>query len=291
MMDVQTDREDFKKAIAELGFTELQIRAISENTADMTDLPDGGYKIIIGNSQIEGKGVFTTADIEAGELIAPTRIGNKRTIVGRYANHSPTPNAVMKLGKGLDVNLIALRKISGEEITVNYRDVVALNREICGTDTLSVLESSYSLAQRKNEMRKMIADLEETLLKLPQLEVPIKEYFSNNVYAREMIVPKGSIVVGKIHRFQNLNILSAGEVTVFSIDGKMRVKAPFTFVASEGSKRVFYMHEDSVWTTILGTDEKDWKDIEKIFIAKDYAEIDARLEKLETETKGEICQP
>lgn len=98
-------------------------------------------------------------------------------------------------------------------------------------------------------------------------------HFSKDVYAREMQVPKGSVVVGKIHKFENLNILSKGEVSIFSIDGVMRVKAPFTFVASSGAKRVFVVHEDAVWTVIHGTAEKDLDKIEAQFIAKDYEEL------------------
>ena len=146
------------------------------------------------------------------------------------------------------------------------------------TDDLTVLESAYSLAESKNEVREMIAELEKALSGLPQIEIPINEHFSKGVYAREMRVPKDSLIIGKIHKYQNLNILSAGEVTVFSIDGKTRVKAPFTFVASPGSKRVFYMHEDTVWTTVLGTDEKNYEEIEKSFIAKSYEEVEGLLE-------------
>ena len=121
-----------------------------------------------------------------------------------------------------------------------------------------------------DEIREIIGSTEDRVLDEEQIEIPITNYFSKDVYAREMKVKKGTVLIGKIHRFENLNILSQGEVSVFSIDGCLRVKAPFTIVASAGAKRVFYAHSDCVWTTIHGTSETDVDKIEDAFIAKDY---------------------
>lgn len=140
-------------------------------------------------------------------------------------------------------------------------------------------------ALSKPEVRELISRLEETLKDGEQIEVPIQHHFSKGVYAREMSLPKGSIVVGKIHKFQSLNILSQGEVSVYSQDGYIRVKAPYTFVSSPGAKRVIVAHEDIVWTTIHGTDEKDVEKIEDEFIAKTYEELPF----VELEAKGESC--
>jgi uncharacterized protein (UPF0548 family) len=88
-----------------------------------------------------------------------------------------------------------------------------------------------------------------------------------------------------------MTVISQGEVSVLSIDGVMRVKAPFTFVASPGVKRVVYAHEDTVWTTIHGTDETDLEKIEEEFIAKSYdevVEIESSTNQVK-EIKGDVC--
>lgn len=126
----------------------------------------------------------------------------------------------------------------------------------------------------KEEIRDIIANVQKAVEAEPQLEVPIQHYFSKDVYAREMTLPEGALIVGKIHKFENLNILSKGEVSVLSIDGVVRMKAPATFVGSVGAKRVILAHSDVVWTTIHGTDEKDVDKIEEKFIAKSYEEIE-----------------
>lgn len=126
----------------------------------------------------------------------------------------------------------------------------------------------------KAEIRGVIASIEKMCKELgEEIEIPVVHHFSKGVYAREMQMPVGALVVGKIHKHENLNILSAGEVSVLSVDGIKRVKAPHTFVASEGAKRVIYAHEDTVWTSIHGTHERDIAKIEAEFITEDYADL------------------
>lgn len=128
------DREDYKKVLVEFGFTENIARSQSENTDDQIPMPHGGYSVAVFDSPIEGKGLFATAGIEEGEIIAPARIKGMRTPAGRFTNHSKMPNAVMvKLPNG-DVDLVATKKISGakggyagNEITIDYRQALRLS--------------------------------------------------------------------------------------------------------------------------------------------------------------------
>lgn len=131
------DSEDFKQVVAMLGYTEEQVRQVSVNDTDMTELPHGSYKIKVANSGIEGKGLFATSDIIAGEIIAPARISGKRTIAGRYTNHSKSPNAEMIALENGDINLVATKEIigchgglDGEEITIDYKKTHALTLKI-----------------------------------------------------------------------------------------------------------------------------------------------------------------
>jgi len=123
------------------------------------------------------------------------------------------------------------------------------------------------------EIRDLIAMMEDVVKKCPQVEIPLKHYFSKDVYAREISLPAGSVIVGAIHKHQNLNILSQGEVTVLSMEGRHTMKAPHTLVAPPGVKRVIVAHTDAVWTTIHGTALTDLEKIEDEFIVKSYAEL------------------
>lgn len=129
------DREDFEAVIKLAGFTREAVRAQSENPLDQIKMPDGfAPKFTVRDSAIEGKGVFLSAPAEAGETIAPARIDGFRTPAGRYTNHAKTPNAKFVKDKSGDVWLVALRRIAGcvagnqgEEVTVDYRQVLALS--------------------------------------------------------------------------------------------------------------------------------------------------------------------
>lgn len=107
---------------------------------------------------------------------------------------------------------------------------------------------------------------------MPQVELPVREFFSPGVYARELSIPAGICLTGAVHKYQQLNILSKGTMKVLTEDGIVEVSAPFTIVSPPGTKRIAYTLTDCVWTTILGTDETDSEKIEKDFVLKTHEE-------------------
>lgn len=104
------------------------------------------------------------------------------------------------------------------------------------------------------------------------IEIATTHYFAKGTYAREIFIPKGTLLTGKIHKTEHLNIISKGDISVMTEHGPMRVQAPFTMVSPPGTKRIGYAHEDTVWTTIHGTEETDLEKLEEQLIATDYEE-------------------
>lgn len=86
---------------------------------------------------------------------------------------------------------------------------------------------------------------------------PVTHLFANGVCSREMFMPKGTIVVSRIHKNDCINVLSEGEVAVLSEEGEVRLKAPFKFVSKAGTKRVLVAYTDVVWSNFIRTDETD----------------------------------
>jgi hypothetical protein len=126
--------EDYYKVISDYGFTEETVRQQTENLVDQVEMPYGNYSFMVSDSNIEGKGVFATKDFVKGETVGPARINGMRTPLGRFTNHSKTPNAEMILKDNGDIDLVILDFVHGckggqlgEEITVNYRQVLALS--------------------------------------------------------------------------------------------------------------------------------------------------------------------
>ena len=115
----------------------------------------------------------------------------------------------------------------------------------------------------------------------PQLNLKVVNYFSYGVYARELHIPAGTLLTGEIHRLENFNILSQGEISVLTEDGMKRVNAPFSVVSPPGTKRIAYAHSDCIWTTIHGTFERDIEKIREFFIAFDEENYLAHCGQLE----------
>jgi len=108
------------------------------------------------------------------------------------------------------------------------------------------------------------------------------EEFGCFTYAREMFLPKGTVVVGKIHKHDHVNVISLGRVIVVTEFGKREYKAPITFISEVGLKRAVYVLEDTVWTTVhltknAGEDNLD--KIEKEVIADSYTALDEQTNK------------
>ena len=106
----------------------------------------------------------------------------------------------------------------------------------------------------------------------------ITHYFAPGVYAREMWMPAGCLITGKIHMTEHLNMLSQGKVSVSNKGESITMEAPYTFVSPVGTKRAIYAHEDSTWTTIHATELTDPDEIEQEIIAETFEELDAMLE-------------
>lgn len=131
--DYSKDEADYFETIKNWGFDDKTVRAQSEEKSDQIPFPSGGYKVMVADSKIEGKGLFATGNFERGEVIAPARIFGMRTPAGRYTNHAKNANAIMVLRDNMDIDLVANLPIKGcqggnlgEEITVNYGQVLGL---------------------------------------------------------------------------------------------------------------------------------------------------------------------
>jgi hypothetical protein len=134
-------------------------------------------------------------------------------------------------------------------------------------------------------LRDKILRLEaEMLAQNAPLEIPVRHYFAPGIYAREITIPAGTVLTGKIHKRAHLNVVSKGEISVVTEEGLKRLKAPCTFVSPPGTKRAGYVHEETVWTTIHATEETDLAKIEAQHIAQNFAEYEAFLT-----SKEQLC--
>lgn len=124
-------------------------------------------------------------------------------------------------------------------------------------------------------VRQRLDYLEQELKKLPQVPITTRHFFAHGLYAREIAIPKGTLLTGLIHTTEHLNIISKGDISVLTEQGPKRVQAPYTMVSPPGTKRAGYAHEDTVWTTIHANGEnlQDIDQLEAVLIAPDYESV------------------
>ena len=105
-------------------------------------------------------------------------------------------------------------------------------------------------------------------------QIPIRHFFMEGVYVREMTMYKGTVVIGAIHKHLHMCFLLKGHLTVANKQGVDEYIAPCFIIAGPGEKRVLYSHEDSVWynTHANPSNTQDIKKLEKELVAVSYEE-------------------
>jgi len=108
---------------------------------------------------------------------------------------------------------------------------------------------------------------------------PVVHRFTPGMYIREITMPKGVIGTSKIHKTTHPFVISKGCVSVWSKEtGVVTMRAPFTGVTTPGTRRILYMHEETVWTTFHPnpTNETDLAKVEDFIIQKyDHGKIES----------------
>lgn len=146
------------------------------------------------------------------------------------------------------------------------------------TNSQITLECALSNLSSENrtirEMRGLIRDLESTMFQMPDRLLPSDfktvHHFAPGIYMRELFIPKGVTLVGKIHKTEHMLIISQGDISVMTDEGIKRLKASSVVHTMPGMKRVMFAHEDSVCITshYNPTNERDLDKIDSIFVAE-----------------------
>ena len=148
------------------------------------------------------------------------------------------------------------------------------------------MDDAWALARRieqglvVQERRQQIADLETALAAVPgalfgdNATCPLTHRFADGIYVREIVIPAGMLLTGKIHKHAHPNFLLYGEVLVVTEQGgQEHLQAPLSLISPPGTKRAVYALTDVVWVTVHAnpTDTTDVEALEAEIIAPDYA--------------------
>ena len=144
------------------------------------------------------------------------------------------------------------------------------------------------------KVNEKIEAMEAELLTLDQVEMPVEHRFINGMYAREITIPKGTLLTGAVHKFDYVDIMLSGDIAVATPDGVKRFQGVNIMDGKAGRKRAGFAYEDTRWISVHKTDASDPDTIVDILTVRTMAEFEglpASDKQLAIEHKGDqLCQ-
>lgn len=130
--------------------------------------------------------------------------------------------------------------------------------------------------------RESIMEFEKALKEMPQISTPpLVHEFAEGLYIRTIFMsaaPDGmaTLITGKIHKHECLNIVSQGRCMVSTEFGQEEVSSGSRWVSQAGSKRALVVLEDCIWTTVHANPDnlRDIAELERMIACDTYEELD-----------------
>lgn len=156
-------------------------------------------------------------------------------------------------------------------------------------------DGGISLQHTGESPLRMRAKIQELARALEQsdgyfTELPLDHQFANGMYIRRLFIPKGSLIIGRIHKSECVNIVEKGDISVLTETGMMRVQAGFTIVSPPGIQKVGYAHEDTIFTNIFRTDETDVDKIEDVLTWASFEAMEGLVLGAHNTEGEQVCQ-
>ena len=125
-------------------------------------------------------------------------------------------------------------------------------------------------------VRSAIENFEHMVMSFPQAEQPLEHFFTDGLYGRKILNPKGSVIVTKLHRESNFSFILQGILLCITEDGVSKLEAPKMFVTSPGTKRILVAVNDVIFCTVHPNPENltDTDELESRIIAPSFSDIE-----------------
>lgn len=112
-----------------------------------------------------------------------------------------------------------------------------------------------------------IGQLIDDMRRIEQTECPLKHHFSPGLYLREIFMPAGTVVIGRVHKTEHFNVLVQGACLIVHDDFRREVlRAPMVFISKAGMQKVLYILEDMIWMTTHVSEETDLDKLETLLV-------------------------
>ena len=122
------------------------------------------------------------------------------------------------------------------------------------------------------KVRQWLKRVTQNLLAMPgeARELEVKHTFQDGMYMRELHIPKGTLLVGKVHKLACMNLVTKGDISVVTELGSGRVQAGYSAPSPAGIQKLGFAHEDTVFVNVFRTDETDPEKIDQAIAWDSY---------------------
>ena len=124
-------------------------------------------------------------------------------------------------------------------------------------------------------MRARVEALEAAMEQMPPVICPIRHHFADGLYAREMTILAGAVVVGAVHKTSHLILVTQGRLQMVTPDGTREVSAGDVIQCAAGTKNAIHALENSKWVNLLANprNETDTDLLVEVFTESTAAEL------------------
>ncbi len=95
-----------------------------------------------------------------------------------------------------------------------------------------------------------LCSIEASMLNMPQVTIPTVHYFTDNgLYAREIIIPAGTLAIGHAHNHEFMEVFMSGTLIIPTDEGPKELHAPFLGVGKPDIRKLGLAKTDCRWVT------------------------------------------
>ncbi|MFA5135690.1 MAG: hypothetical protein WC505_07965 [Patescibacteria group bacterium] len=118
-----------------------------------------------------------------------------------------------------------------------------------------------------------VQSIEDVIKMAEQVDLPLGHFSIPGVYVRAMMIPKDTVLTGKVHNHECVSIVAKGSITVTDGNTPKRLEAGWIGITPPGLKRAGFAHEDTVFITAHRCDETEIEKIEHFLVSESYEQF------------------
>lgn len=106
---------------------------------------------------------------------------------------------------------------------------------------------------------------------------PLEHHFTPGLYVRQITIPAGTTLVGKIHRESHPIFLLSGKMVLCTEDGDRVLEGPQMLISKAGDQRAAFTITDVVWITVHAnpSDTQELHELERLIIAPTFDALES----------------